>query len=130
MKRLALLCLLTGMTAAAIGQNERMLWGSINGTKNASASAYQKYNNVILLSWRMLPGDDAQTGFDLYRSANGGTETRVNTTPITGSTCFQDTKADRTKTNTYRLTLAGSSQTIGTYTMPAAPTTARLASTT
>lgn len=99
--------------------NERMLWGSINGKDDASAKAYRNYNNTILLSWRMLPGDDAETAFDLYRQTDGGTEILINETAIKGKTNFQDNKADRTRQNTYRLTRHGSDETIGTYTMKA-----------
>ncbi|MBQ8702164.1 MAG: hypothetical protein IJ549_05315 [Prevotella sp.] len=100
--------------------NTRMLWGSINGTDNATAAAYKSYNNTILLSWRMLPTDNARTSFDLYRSTNGGSEKKLNDKPIQGKTNFQDTSADLSKTNSYRLTLSGSKETIGTYTMAAA----------
>ena len=123
MKRIILTVLLaigilTGVKAA--NENERMLWGSINGKSEASASAYKSYNNIILLSWRMLPGDNSQTAFDLYRSADGGAEVKLNSAPITGKSNWQDKTADRTKTNAYRLTLSGSSETVGQYTMPAA----------
>ena len=37
----------------------------------------------------MLPGDDASTGFDLYRSANGGAETKLNDTAIKGKNNWQ-----------------------------------------
>lgn len=111
----ALICL-----TASANDNGRMLWGSINSTSNASAGSYKSYNNIILLSWRMLPGDNTLTAFDLYRSTDGGAEVKLNSTPITGRTNWQDKTADRTKTNTYRLTLSGQSETIGQYTMPAA----------
>lgn len=129
MKRIILTVLLaigilTGVKAA--NENERMLWGSINGKSDASASAYKSYNNIILLSWRMLPGDNSQTVFDLYRSADGGAEVKLNSAPITGKSNWQDKTADRTKTNAYRLTLSGSSETVGQYTMPAAQASAGL----
>ena len=103
--------------------NQRMLWGSINGTSNATAGDYTSYNNIILLSWRMLPGDNSETGFDLYRSVNGGAEAKLNSEPVKGRTNWQDKTADRSKTNTYRLTLSGSTETIGTYTMTATQAT-------
>lgn len=113
-----MLCIGCGMKVHA-DDNVRMLWGSINSTSSATARVYQGYNDIILLSWRMLPDDDANTGFDLYRSENGGGEVKLNTTAIKGKTNWQDKTADRTKTNKYRLTLSGSTATIGTYTMPA-----------
>ena len=100
--------------------NERMLWGSINSHADASAKTLRAYNDQILLSWRMLPGDNAETGFDLYRSANGSDEVLLNSEAITGRTNWQDKTANRQVTNTYRLTLHGSDETIGRYTMPAA----------
>lgn len=114
-----------GMKALA-GDNVRMLWGSINGTANAAQSTYAEYNNIILLSWRKLQGDNASTSFDLYRSTDGGEEVKLNENPIKGKYNWQDKTADRTKTNTYRLTLKGSSETIGTYTMSAAQASAGL----
>ncbi len=103
------------MAAPMLGDsNERMLWGSINGADEASAKVYRSYNNTILLSWRMLPSDGANTAFDLYRNGE-----KLNSEPIKGKTNWQDINADRSKDNTYRLTLNGSDETIGTYTMPA-----------
>ena len=88
----ALVCL-----SALANGNERMLWGSINSVGNASASAYKSYNNTILLSWRWLPGDNALTAFDLYRSTDGGAEVKLNTNPIKGLTNWQDKTADRSE---------------------------------
>ena len=99
--------------------NARMLWGTVNARSDASAGAYKSYNNVILLSWRMLQEDHAETAFDLYRSTQGSVETKLNATPIKGKTNWQDKTADRTKTNTYRLTMSGSSETVGLYTIKA-----------
>lgn len=118
--------MLAATTGISAQSNERMLWGSINGADNATAGAYKSHNNKILLSWRMLPGDDAQTGFDLYRSANGDTEKKLNTTPIKGKNNFQDTSADLTQTNTYRLRKSGNTTTIGTYTMTASQSSQKL----
>ena len=123
---LAVVAMVISLPAVA-DSNERMLWGSINGRADASnpTKILGIHNNKILLSWRMLPGDSEATGFDLYRS-DGGAEVKLNDTPITGTTNWQDATADRSKTNTYRLTLAGQSTTIGTYTMTAAQAAAGL----
>lgn len=125
-KYLLTLCLALIAIPMMADSNQRMLWGSINGADDASAKVYRSYNNTILLSWRMLQGDDEFTAFDLYRSADGGAEEKLNSEPITGKTNFQDASADRSKTNTYRLTMAGSSTTVGSYTMPAAQASAGL----
>lgn len=99
--------------------NERSLWGSINGRDDATAKNYSALNNTVMLSWRMLPGDDDETGFDIYRQTEGGTEVLLNNTAIKGKTNYQDKNADRTKENTYRLTLHGSDETVGTFSMSA-----------
>lgn len=101
-------------------QNQRALWGSINGTKNASLGDYQRHTGKVLISWRMLPSDNAQTAFDLYRrTGNSSTETKI-ASNIQGSTNWQDTTADKTQDNHYRLTYAGETATLATYTLPAA----------
>ncbi len=109
---------------AVADDNPRRLWGSINS--NSDASHLPAYNNRILLTWRLLPSDDATVSFDLYRSADGGAEVKVNAEPIVGKTNYQDTSADCSKTNSYRLTKSGSNATIGSYTMPAAQASAGL----
>ena len=122
MKKLTtLLTLLLFMGAAQAQQSgERALWGSINGRSNATANTYAAYNNYILLSWRMLPGDDENTAFDIYRSADGGTEMLLTYSGVKGKTCYQDKTANRQKTNTYRLTPRGQKNvTLATYTMTA-----------
>lgn len=102
---------------AMADSSQRMLWGSINGRSDASypTKTLGVYNNKILLSWRMLPGDTDHTAFDLYR--NG---VKLNSEPIKGKTNWQDADADRSTDNTYRLTMNGSTEAIATYTMPAA----------
>lgn len=97
--------------------SQRMLWGSVNGRSDASypTKSLDVYNNKILISWRMLQSDTESTAFDLYRN-----DVKINSIPISGKTNFQDEVADRTRDNVYRLTLSGSTETIGTYTMPAA----------
>lgn len=97
----------------------RMLWASINGTANATSSAYYEYNNVILVSWRLLDTDDENVGFDLYRTGGSGDEVKLNESPITDCTCFQDTLADLTVDNTYRLCYTGETETLDTYTITA-----------
>lgn len=122
MKKLTtLLTLLLSIGAAQAQQSgERALWGSINGRSNATANTYAAYNNYILLSWRMLPGDDENTAFDIYRSADGGTEMLLTYSGVKGKTCYQDKTANRQKTNTYRLTPRGQKNvTLATYTMTA-----------
>ena len=94
----------------------RCLWASINGAKNASTGDYQQHTGKVLVSWRMLPGDDSNTGFDLYRRIGNGNETRI-ASNIRNRTCYQDAQASMTADNHYRLTYAGSSDTLSTFTL-------------
>lgn len=102
-------------------EGERALWASINGNSSAStpAKVLGVHNNIILVSWRMLSDDTESTAFDLYRTAAGGTEVKLNTEPIGDVTCWQDKTADRTVDNTYRLTYSGSNETLDTHTIKA-----------
>lgn len=97
---------------------KRMLWASINGREDASKATLKGHNNKILVSWRLFPTDAEQQGFDLYRTTYG-VEVKLNDEPITTSTNWQDATADRSQENSYRLCLAGSDQTLDTYTMKA-----------
>ena len=44
--------------------------------------------NNIFVSWRLLATDPNNIAFNLYRSANGGAFTRINTTPLAQGTNF------------------------------------------
>lgn len=96
---------------------KRMLWASVNGKANATASAFSKYNDKILVSWRFFPTDTEKTAFDLYRTTGDREEVKLNSEPIVAATCFQDAEADRTQDNTYRLCYSGSTEILDTYTM-------------
>ena len=98
---------------------KRMLWASINSLASATLQSHRGDNDKILVSWRMFPTDNAYTAFDLYRTDGNGLEVKVNSEPIVNSTNFQDTKADRTVDNTYRLCYAGNNETLETYTITA-----------
>lgn len=95
---------------------ERALWASINGKKNASLGDYQQHTGKVLVSWRMLPGDDANTSFDLYRTIGTGVETKI-ASNINNRTCYQDVSASNTADNHYRLTYKGSDETLSTFTL-------------
>ncbi len=120
-------CVVAGFFAASVlianagGIGERALWGSVCGTSNATTNNYKETLDKMLVSWRMLPGDDASTAFDLYRSIGGGKEVKLNADPIY-TTNYQDltlTFGGRGDNGdvTYRLTYSGSDETIGTYTL-------------
>ena len=120
--------------AQTANMKDRALWGSIAVAPSSGSinlGDYQNANNKLLLTWRMLPGDDENTGFDLYRTIGTGNESQVNsklvftggahyeTTPIY-ATSYTETSSTVLSGNydvTYRLTLTGSNETIGTYTI-------------
>ena len=91
--------------------SDRALWASINGAKNASLGDYQQHTGKVLVTWRMLPADDANTSFDLYRAIGKGAEKKI-ASKIKNRTCYQDGSASTTADNHYRLTYAGSSETL------------------
>lgn len=110
------------LAAAAVGAcvmtgnaENRALWGSLMGKSNGT---YLKEDiGKLLLSWRMMPGDNAETAFDLYQSADGGlTETKLNGAPIK-ATNFQPASFGTSADLTFRLTYAGQDETIGSYTI-------------
>ena len=70
-----LFVMLCTVVASAEKLPDRALWASINGASNASLGDYQQHTGKVLVSWRMLPGDNADTGFDLYRTIGTGAET-------------------------------------------------------
>ena len=111
----AMLSLGTGL-AQTNNLCDRALWASINGADNASLGDYKQHTGKVLVTWRMLPGDDATTGFDLYRTIGTGTETKI-ATNIQNRTCYQDGSASKTADNIYRLTYTGSAETLSTFTL-------------
>lgn len=117
---LAAMMLLAALSAVAAETNKRALWVSINSLKDGNPTgALHIYNNVVLVHWRLLPGDTETTAFDLYRKTGNGTEVKLNSEPISQVTNWQDKEASRTEALTYRLTYAGSGETLDTYTLSA-----------
>ena len=96
---------------------ERAMWASLCGRSDAVNTTNQQYLGKVLVSWRMFPGEDETTGFDLYRRKGTTAEQKINTTPITKATCWQDNLTDFTKDVTYRLTPAGKYNTLARYTI-------------
>ena len=110
------ICLNIAVKAQTNNLGDRALWANINGASNASLGDYQQHTGKVLVSWRMLPGDDATTGFDLYRTIGTGTEKRI-ASNIKNRTCYQDGSASKTMDNHYRLTYAGSTETLSEFTL-------------
>ena len=111
-----LLVALCTVVASAEKLPDRALWASINGASNASLGDYQQHTGKVLVSWRMLPGDNADTGFDLYRTIGTGAEKKI-ASNIKNRTCYQDGSASKTADNRYRLTYAGSAETLSSFTL-------------
>lgn len=118
LKTTALLALAASCGFSAMAQDntpseERALWYSMCNVSNATYGDYKETLEKLLLSWRMLPGDNADTAFDLYKKYKGKSETKLNTEPIR-TTNYQDLSITGTRWGevTYRLTYAGSNETI------------------
>lgn len=96
---------------------DRALWGSINTTSNATDASLAADNGKILISWRLFSVDQNDVSFDLYRESNGGKRVKLNSKPISNSTCWQDTNADLSVDNTYYLCFSGEKDPIDSYTI-------------
>ena len=107
-------CSVVSASAVSYNENDRALWGSICGTSNATTKNYTGTLNKLLISWRMLPGDDSTTSFDLYRTVGEGSEIKLNSTPIF-ATNYQDLTISGSGDAFYRLTYSGKDDTIGQY---------------
>jgi hypothetical protein len=59
--------------------------------------------STVLVSWRLLGLDPTGIGFNVYRSAGGGTEVKLNSSPLTGGTNYLDRTANLSQSNTYRV---------------------------
>lgn len=55
----------------------------------------------IYLSWRMLGTDPENISFNIYRRTGTGTQTKINSQPLTKGTNYTDAKADLSKPNSY-----------------------------
>ena len=78
-----------GGTAVAQRQMETLSRGVV---------AVKKSSTQIYVSWRMFGNDPAAVAFNLYRSANGGSASKLNASPITTTTDYTDTPANLTTT--------------------------------
>ncbi|MBO3731880.1 rhamnogalacturonan lyase family protein [Glycomyces niveus] len=57
----------------------------------------------VLVSWRLLGLDPAGIGFNVYRSAAGGSWTKLNGSVLTGGTNYTDAAANLAQANAYRV---------------------------
>ena len=89
----------------------RAMWVSYDPTPDADANS-TTFIHGALVSWRLLQSDPSNVAFDIYKSVDGGQEVKLNVDALFNSTCFLDENIDVTKSNHYRVTLSGNSETI------------------
>ena len=104
------------MLAQTANMQDRALWGSIAkapGSDPINLGDYQSANNKVLISWRMLPGDDENTAFNLWRKmGENGTWSCLNDVFKTGKKGIKATNYQHSPLSTitgdlyYRLTYA------------------------
>jgi hypothetical protein len=63
--------------------------------------AVRASETTVYVGWRLLGTDPAEIAFNVYRSVNGATPSKLNTAPITATTNFVDSTADFAQTNVY-----------------------------
>ncbi|MFT4175257.1 MAG: autotransporter-associated beta strand repeat-containing protein [Luteolibacter sp.] len=68
-----------------------------NGSNNWEGSG----KDQVFISWRLFATDPESVSFNIYRSAAGGTEVKLNSAPLTDSTNYVDTTATLTVDNAY-----------------------------
>jgi len=115
-------CFLASVSATA---EDRLLWASQTykllstgnvGYGNGFATEMENCD-LPLLTWRMLPDDDENTCFDLYRTNEAtGEKVKLNDEPIY-ATNYRDLTAPLGNPLTYTLTRSGSAEEIGTFKM-------------
>ena len=84
--------------------------------------AIRSGNAQAYVGWRLLATDPASVSFNVYRSANGTTATKLNASPITATTDYVDTTVSFTVSNAYtiRPVINGVEQTpSAAFTLPA-----------
>ena len=104
------------LQAQTANPNDRALWAAIAkkpGSNNINTGGYTAHNGKVLVSWRMLPGDDEKTSFDLYRRIGTGTEQPISK-GLT-KTNYQDSPSGTSQDIVYRLTYSGSNETLATF---------------
>lgn len=81
-------------------------WISAGGTMrmenlDRGVVAVRTGNTTAYVGWRLLGTDAPATGFNLYRSANGGSPVRLNNSLLTTSTNFNDSTLNSAAANEY-----------------------------
>jgi rhamnogalacturonan endolyase len=63
--------------------------------------ALKKDSRTVYLTWRVLGLDPPDIGFNVYRSTDGGMPVKVNGSPLVTTSCYTDSGADTTRSNSY-----------------------------
>ena len=93
----------------------RAMWVSYDPISGSDAHNATGISSA-LVSWRLLLTDPENVAFDIYKSEDGGEEVKLNEEAITKTTCWVDADINPEKSNYYRVTLAGQSETLCDYT--------------
>ncbi len=87
----AILMMTFAINASATSKSERKMWASIMNKSDASLGDYKNHTGKLLITWRMLPTDNWETSFFLYRRAATGTMiTRVNSSALNATNYQMD----------------------------------------
>lgn len=70
---------------------------------NRGVIAIETPDQKVYLSWRLLKTDREDTGFNIYRSVDGGRETRLNKKPVLGTTDFLDSNPNPDRKASYMI---------------------------
>ena len=101
--------------------SNRGMTASVNSVKSSvyptSDSEYASTIGKVLVSWRMMPEDDFETAFDVYRQQVGGNRIKISGDGVIASTCLQDSYTDFSKDIVYELCYKGSTEVIASCTI-------------
>ena len=64
-------------------------------------AAVNQGEGKVFVSWRLLGTDPEGIAFNVYRATGNAQPVKLNSTPITQATCYQDSGVDLTKDNAY-----------------------------
>lgn len=68
---------------------------------NRGLVAVRSNTNTVGVSWRLLRTDPTNIAFNIYRASNGNAAEKLNSTPISRTTFFQDTNSPSTSDFAY-----------------------------
>ncbi len=100
---LALVGLLVTTSISATTNGERKMWASIMNKSDASLGDYKTHTGKLLLSWRMLPTDNWDTKFYLYKGGINASYIMREGTKAVNATNYQLSTVPSAKTVYYLL---------------------------